>query len=188
MKKLSFIVLLCLVCGLLSCTQTETSTTTKELDQNELAEAIHNNSGLFSSSKKLNEYIENINANNAIYVIENYKRWYRKSIFNEIMRNVFVSSKTRANAAKHIKDMLMQAMKRSGTYTDDYDKLIDGHIDYEKNKFGRMKSKDIDEDLRALFDRHRQTRKGKSYNKLIAANGKIDATFSQGHFADCWLL
>lgn len=188
MKKLSFIVLLCLVCGLLSCTQTETSTTTKELDQNELAEAIHNNSGLFSSSKKLNEYIENINANNAIYVIENYKRWYRKSIFNEIMRNVFVSSKTRANAAKHIKDMLMQAMKRSGTYTDDYDKLIDGHIDYEKNKFGRMKSKDIDEDLRALFDRHRQTRKGKSYNKLIAANGKIDATFSQGHVADCWLL
>ena len=82
----------------------------------------------------------------------------------------------------------MQAMKRSGTYTDDYDKLMDGHIEYEKNKFGRMKSKDIDEDLRALFDRHRQTRRGKSYNKLIPANGKIDATFNQGHVQDCWLL
>lgn len=84
--------------------------------------------------------------------------------------------------------MLMQAMKRSGTYTDDYDKLMEGHIDYEKNKFGRMKSKDIDEDLRALFDRHRQTRRGKSYNKLIPANGKIDATFNQGYVQDCWLL
>lgn len=188
MKKLCFVILLCLVCGLLSCTQTESSTSTKELDQHEIAEAIHNNRGLHSSSKKLNEYIENINADNVINLIENYKRWYRKSIFNEIMRNVFVSSKTRTNSAKHIKDMLMQAMKRSGTYTDDYDKLMDGHIDYEKNKFGRMKSKDIDEDLRALFDRHRQTRRGKSYNKLIPANGKIDATFNQGYVQDCWLL
>ena len=82
--------------------------------------------------------------------------------------------------------MYMQAMKRSGTYTDDYDKLIDGHIDYEKNKFGRMNSKDIDEDIRALFDRHRQT--SKLNNKLIPANGKIDATFNQGYVADCWLL
>ena len=186
MKKLHFIVLLCLASGLLSCTQTEPSTTTKELDQNKIAEAIHNNSGLFSSSKKLNEYLENINADNVINLVESYKRWYGKSIFNEIMRNVFISSDTRAEAVKHIKDMLMQAMKRSGTYTEDYDKLIDGHIEYEKNKFGRMKSKDIDEDLRALFDRHRQTRKGN--NKLIPANGKIDATFNQGHVQDCWLL
>ena len=51
-----------------------------------------------------------------------------------------------------------------------------------------MKSKDIDEDLRALFDRHRQTRRGKSYNKLISANGKIDGTFNQGYVGDCWLL
>ena len=163
-------------------------TETKILDDCELAKKIHSNSGLFNSSKKLNEYIENINADNAINIVESYKRWYGKSIFNEIMRNVFISSDTRAEAVKHIKDMLMQAMKRSGTYTEDYDKLIDGHIDYEKNKFGRMKSKDIDEDLRALFDRHRQTRRGKSYNKLISANGKIDGTFNQGYVADCWLL
>lgn len=163
-------------------------TETKILDDCELAKKIHSNSGLFSSSKKLNEYIENINADNVINIVESYKRWYGKSIFNEIMRNIFISSDTRAEAVKHIKDMLMQAMKRSGTYTEDYDKLMDGHIDYEKNKFGRMKSKDIDEDLRALFDRHRQTRRGKSYNKLISANGKIDGTFNQGYVADCWLL
>ena len=87
---------------------------------------------MFSSSKKLNEYIKNINADNVINIVESYKRWYGKSIFNEIMRNIFISSDTRAEAVKHIKDMLMQAMKRSGTYTEDYDKLIDGHIDYEK--------------------------------------------------------
>lgn len=237
MKNRIIIVLLCLVCGLYSCTQTDSGrkksvgktmatsidsnhyaqnifynpykkvekkdsetniwakeknnsskTETKILDNCELAKKIHSNSGLFSSSKKLNEYIENINADNVINIVESYKRWYGKSIFNEIMRNVFISSDTRAEAVKHIKDMLMQAMKRSGTYTEDYDKLIDGHIDYEKNKFGRMKSKDIDEDLRALFDRHRQTRRGKSYNKLISANGKIDGTFNQGYVADCWLL
>lgn len=234
MKKRFIIILLCLVSGLFSCTQTNSSrkksegktmTTevnsnyyvenifynpykkvekkdsetniwskeknnskpkTKILDDCELAEKIHSNRGLFSSSKKLNEYIENINTNNVIYLVENYKRWYGKSIFNEIMSNVFISSKTRANAVKHIKDMLMQAMKRSSTYTEDYDKLIDGHIDYEKNKCGRMKSKDIDEDLRALFDRHKQTRSGN--NKLIPANGKIDAGFNQGYVMDCWLL
>lgn len=188
MKKPIIIVLFCLACGLFSCTQTEPSTTTSELDSFEIIEQIHNNSGLSSSSEKLNEYIKHVNVNNVINVVENYKRSYGKSIFNEIMRNVFISSETRAEAAKHIKDMLMQAMKRSGTFTEDYDKLMDGHIDYEKNKFGRMKSKDIDEDLRALFDRHRQTRRGKSYNKLIPANGIIDATFNQGHVQDCWLL
>jgi uncharacterized protein YeeX (DUF496 family) len=237
MKKPIIIILLCLACGLFSCTQTDSGriksvgktmatsidsnyyaknifynpykkvekknsetniwakeknnsskTETKILDNCELAKKIHSNSGLFSSSKKLNEYIENINADNVINIVESYKRWYGKSIFNEIMRNIFISSDTRAEAVKHIKDMLMQAMKRSGTYTEDYDKLIDGHIDYEKNKFGRMKSKDIDEDLRALFDRHRQTRRGKNYNKLIPANGKIDATFNQGYVMDCWLL
>lgn len=161
---------------------------TEVLDTCEIAKEIHNNSGLFSSSKTLKKYIENINADNVINIVENYKRFYGKSIFNAIMRNVFISSKTRAAAVKHLKDMLMQAMKREGTYTEDYDKLIDGHIDYEKNKFGRMKSKDIDEDLRALFDRHRQTRRGKNYYKLIPANGKIDATFNQGYVMDCWLL
>ena len=49
-----------------------------------------------------------------------------------------------------------------------------------------MNSKDIDEDIRALFDRHRQT--SKLNNKLIPANGKIDATFNQGYVGDCWLL
>lgn len=49
-----------------------------------------------------------------------------------------------------------------------------------------MNSKDIDEDLRGLFDRQWQT--GKINNKLIPANGKIDATFYQGHVKDCWLL
>ena len=186
MKIPHFIVLLCLTCCLLSCTQTESSTTTEELNQYEIAKAIHNNSGLFSSSKKLNEFIENINTDNVIDIVFDYNWKYGKSIFNEIMRNVFISSDTRAEAVKHIKDMYMQAMKRCGTYTDDYDKLIDGHIDYEKNKFGRMNSKDIDEDIRALFDRHRQT--SKLNNKLIPANGKIDATFNQGHVKDCWLL
>jgi hypothetical protein len=162
--------------------------TVKKLEPYELAEEIYNNRGLLSSSKTLKNCTEKININNAINVVESYKRVYGKSIFNGIMRDVFISSKTRAEAVKHIKDMLMQAMKRDGTYTDDYDKLMDGHIDYEKNKFGKMKSKDIDEDLRALFDRHRQTRRGKSYNKLIPANGKIDATFNQGHVQDCWLL
>ena len=234
MKNKIIIILLCLVCGLCSCTHTDSRRTksegktmatsidsnyyaqnifynpykkaenknsktniwseetnkckpeTKNMGTKAIMKGIHKNRGLFSSSKTLEKYIENINADNAIDIVFNYNWEYRKSIFNEIMRNVFISSDTRAEAVKHIKDMYMQAMKRSGTYTDDYDKLIDGHIDYEKNKFGRMNSKDIDEDIRALFDRHRQT--SKLNNKLIPANGKIDATFNQGYVGDCWLL
>ena len=236
MKKPIIIVLFCLVCGLFSCTQTDSGrkksvgkTMATSIDSNYYAQnifynpykkvekkdsetniwseetnkckpetknmgakaimkGIHKNRGLFSSSKKLNKYIENINADNVIDIVFDYNWEYGKSIFNEIMRTVFISSDTRAEAVKHIKNMYMLAMKRSGTYTEDYDELIDGHIEYEKNKFGRMNSKDIDEDIRALFDRHRQTRRGKSYNKLISANGKIDGTFNQGYVADCWLL
>lgn len=159
---------------------------TKNMGAKAIMKGIHKNRGLFSSSRTLEKYIENINADNAFDVVFNYNWEYGKSIFNEIMRNVFISSKTRAKAVKHIKDMYMQALKSKGVYTDDYDKLIDGHIEYEKNKFGRMNSKDIDEDLRGLFDRQWQT--GKINNKLIPANGKIDATFYQGHVKDCWLL
>ena len=187
MKKPIIIVLLCLACGLFSCTQTEPRPTTTDLiTNNRIINKIHNNRGLFSSSKTLEKYIDNINTDNVIDIVFEYNWKYGKSIFNEIMRNVFISSKTRAKAVKHIKDMYMQALKSKGVYTDDYDKLIDGHIEYEKNKFGRMKSKDIDEDLRGLFDR--QWQRGKINNKLIPANGKIDATFNQGHVQDCWLL
>lgn len=236
MKKPFIIILFCLVCGLFSCTQTDSGRKksvgktmatpidsnyyaqnifynpykkvekkdsetniwseetnkckpeTKNMGAKAIMKGIHKNRGLFSSSKKLNKYIENINADNVIDIVFDYNWEYGKSIFNEIMRTVFISSDTRAEAVKHIKNMYMLAMKRSGTYTEDYDKLIDGHIEYEKNKLGRMNSKDIDEDIRALFDRHRQTRRGKSYNKLIPANGKIDGTFNQGYVADCWLL
>ena len=234
MKKPIIIVLFCLVCGLFSCTQTDSGRKksvgktmaisidsnyyaqnffynpykkvekkdsetniwseetnkckpeTKNMGAKAIMKGIHKNRGLFSSSRTLEKYIENINADNAFDVVFNYNWEYGKSIFNEIMRNVFISSKTRAKAVKHIKDMYMQALKSKGVYTDDYDKLIDGHIEYEKNKFGRMNSKDIDEDLRGLFDRQWQT--GKINNKLIPANGKIDATFYQGHVKDCWLL
>ena len=247
MKNRIIIVLLCLACGLCSCTQTDSSrkksegkVMTAEIDSNyylqdtiqnpykkvenalekkdcdtsiwikdtnndksttatatttkstaypwKIINEIHSSSGLFCDSEKLKEYTEKINIDNVINVVNGYKKEYGHSIFKAIMRNVFLSSEVRTSAVKHIKDMLMQALKRSGTYTEDYDKLIDGHIEYEKNKFGRMNSKDIDEDLRALFDRHKQTRRGKRYNKLIPANGKIDATFNQGCVGDCWLL
>ena len=165
---------------------TTTATTKQTVNPRRVVDEIHDSCGLFCDSENLKKFTEKINVDNVIPVVNMYKNTYGKSIFKAIMRNVFLSSEVRANAVKHIKDMYMQAMKRSGTYTDDYDKLIDGHIDYEKNKFGRMNSKDIDEDIRALFDRHRQT--SKLNNKLIPANGKIDATFNQGYVADCWLL
>lgn len=182
MKKPIIIVLFCLACSLFSCTQTNPGKMTNDC---EIIEQIHNNSGLFSSSKTLKNCTDNINIYNAMYIVDYYQYWYGKSVFNAIMRNVFISCDTRVNAVRHIKDMLMQAMKSKGVYTDDYDKLIDGHIDYEKRKSGRMNSKDIDEDLRALFDRNKQTRKK---NTLYPANGKIDASFNQGYVKDCWLL
>lgn len=152
-----------------------------------VVDEIHDSCGLFCDSEKLKKNIEKINVNNVIFVVNSYKNEYGHSIFKAIMRNVFISSDTRADAVKHIKDMYMQAMKRDGIYTDDIGKLIDGHIDYEKNKFGKMSSKLIDRDLKTLSDRIKQTKKGG--NTLYQANGKIDSSFKQGIYArDCWII
>ena len=152
-----------------------------------VVDEIHDSCGLFCDSEKLKKNIEKINVNNVIFVVNSYKNEYRHSIFKAIMRNVFISSNTRADSVKNIKDMYMQALKRDGIYTDDIGKLIGGHIDYEKNKFGKMRSKLIDRDLKTLSDRIKQTKKGK--NTLYQANGKIDAKFNQGEYLlDCWLL
>lgn len=188
MKKLHFIVLLCLVCGLLSCTQTETSTTTEALNQNEIAEAIHkvSRSGLYGNSEKLMKYMEMIDDRNVGRVVNTYMNTYGESIFGAVMRNRFISSDTRANALKHIKDMCMQQTKRFGIYTDDIDKSMEGHIDYEKKKSGRMKSTNMDRDFRFLTDRYNQTLQE---NTLYSANGKIDEEFKQGEYlGDCWLI
>ena len=241
MKKPIIIILLCLACGLCSCTQTDSSRKKNEgktmatpIDSNYYAQdtiykpyekvenkewetpsiwnksdgsnndnskpvakttvnprrvidEIHDSCGLFCDSEKLKEYTEKINVDNAIFVVNSYKNEYGHSIFKAIIRNVFLSSEVRANAVKHIKDMYMQAMKQAGVYADDIDKSIEGHIEYEKNKFGRMNSKLIDRDMRYLTDRCKQTKYGK--NTLYQANGKIDEEFNQGNYIlDCWLI
>lgn len=205
MKKLHFIVLLCLVCGLFSFAQTDSSTSYNILNEDSvdysdskpvtktivnpkrIVDEIHNSCGLFCDSEKLKKYTERINVDNAIYVVNCYKNMYGKSVFKAIMRSIFISSDTRAEAVKHINEMYMQAMKRDGVYTDDIYKLIDGHIDYAKNKFGRMNSRLIDRDLKTLSDRIKQTKLKK--NIIYPANGKIDAKFNQGEYLlDCWLI
>lgn len=205
MKKLHFIVLLCLACGLLSLAQADSSTnynkssgisfdysdskpaTKIAVDPKRIVDEIHNSCGLFCDSEKLKKYTERINVDNAIYVVNCYKNMYGKSVFKAIMRSIFISSDTRAEAVKHINEMYMQAMKRDGVYTDDIYKLIDGHIDYAKNKFGRMNSRLIDRDLKTLSDRIKQTKLKK--NIIYPANGKIDAKFNQGEYLlDCWLI
>ena len=74
MKRQIIIVLLCIACGLLSCTQTDPSPTTKELNQNEIAEAIHNVSriGLRGNSETLMKYVEMIDDHNVGIVVEDY--------------------------------------------------------------------------------------------------------------------
>lgn len=205
MKTPHFIVLLCLVCGLFSFAQTDSSTsynipnedsvdysdskpvTKTTVNPKRIVDEIHNSCGLFCDSEKLKKCTERINVDNAFYVVNCYKNMYGKSVFKAIMRSVFISSDTRAEAVKHINEMYMQAIKRDGIYTDDIYKLIDGHIDYAKNKFGRMNSRLIDRDLKTLSDRIKQT-KWKE-NTIYPANGKIDAEFKQGDYlGDCWLI
>lgn len=244
MKKRFIIILLCLVSGLFSCTQTNSSRkksegknmtagidssyylqdtihnpykkaegTTEKRDCNtsiwikdtnndknttatttkstaypkKIIDEIHSSSGLFCDSEKLKKYTEKIDIYNVINVVNGYQKEYGHSIFKAIMRNVFLSSEVRVSAVKHIKDMYMQAMKRESVYADDIDKSIDGHIEYEKNKFGRMNSKLIDRDMRFLTDRYKQT-KWKE-NTVYPANGKVDAKFNQGDYIlDCWLI
>ena len=205
MKKLHFIVLLCLTCDLLSFAQTDSNTsynissdnsfdysdskpaTKTTINPRRVVDEIHNSCGLFCDSEKLKKCTERINVDNAFYVVNCYKNMYGKSVFKAIMRNVFISSDTRADAVKHINDMYMQAMKQAGVYADDIDKSIEGHIEYEKNKFGRMNSRLIDRDMRYLTDRCKQTRQGG--NTVYPANGKIDEEFKQGDYlGDCWLI
>ena len=188
MKKLSFVVLLCLVCGLFSCTQTE-SKIIEFVPNNEIVKEIHRSSSWFGNSEKLKKSTENISVDNAIYVVENYKKEYGKSVFSAIVHNVFISADSKANALKHIKDMLIQAMELEGVYTDDIDKRIEKHINYEKNKRGKMNSKDIDRDIRTIYDRYKQTSAEINFFAFIPANGKIDSEFKQGNYlSDCWLI
>ena len=250
MKKPIIIILLCLACGLCSCTQTDSSrkksvgktmaakinsnynaldTTYKPYervenkdsktiiwenynndkngnatsisDAQQIITEIDRSIGLFGSTKKLKKSTEKINSNNVIKIMEYYKRRHGRSIFKAIMRNVYISSDSRVDAVKHIKDMCMQAMINQGVYTDDIDKLIDEHIDYEKNKSGRMNSKLIEKELRPLYDRYDIATCGKNNiykvanatkskkNILYPANSKIDSEFNQGkNVKDCWLL
>lgn len=187
MKKPIIIVLLCLACGLFSCTQTDSSTTTKDLTPNEIAEEIHtiSRSGLRGNSEMLMKYVEMIDDHNVGWIVNTYMNTYNESFFGAIMHNVFISAKTRANASKHTKDMFIQLAKRDGVYTDDLDELMEKHIDYERDKFSRMDSKYIDRDLKYLTDRYNQTL---LENILFSANGKIDEGFKQGYVNDCWLI
>ena len=190
MNKPIIIVLFCLACGLFSCTETEPRSTVTELvPKYKIVKDIHSSSGWLGNSEKLKHSTENINVDNVIYIVENYKKEYGKSVFSAIVRNKFISSDTKADALRHIKNMLLQAMKLEGVYTDDIDKLIDGHIDYENNKFGKMKSNDIDRDIRTIYDRHKQSIAEKNAFTFIPANGKIDSEFNQGNYlGDCWLI
>ena len=170
-------------------------------DAQQIITEIDRSIGLFGSTKKLKKSTEKINSNNVIKIMEYYKRRHGRSIFKAIMRNVYISSDSRVDAVKHIKDMCMQAMINQGVYTDDIDKLIDEHIDYEKNKSGRMNSKLIEKELRPLYDRYDIATCGKNNiykvanatkskkNILYPANSKIDSEFNQGkNVKDCWLL
>ena len=197
MKNRIIIVLLCLACGLFSCTQTDSSTTAKELTPDEIAEEIHtiSRSGLRGNSETLMKCMEMIDENNVPLVTDTYIKIYgngmlnpigNTSIFNAIAHNIFISAKTRAQALRHVKDMLIKFVQGEGVYTDDLNEMIEGHIKYEKNKFGRMKSKDIDEETVYLWNRYYQVKHNE--NILYPANGKIDDEFKQKNMPDCWLL
>ena len=187
MKKQIITVLLSLACGLLSCTRTDSSITTNQIDPTEIVEEIHNicHSGLRGNSEELMAYVQMIDDYYVWWVVSTYLNTYNESIFGAIMHNRFISKETRANAVRHIKDMFMQLAKHDSVYIDDFDKLMEEHIEYERNKFGRMKSKDLDRDLDFFADRYRQTLQE---NTLYPANGKIDDEFKQGVVGDCWLI
>lgn len=189
MKKQIIIVLLCLACGLLSCTRTDSCATTKELTQNELAEAIYNvsRSGLRGNSETLMKYVEMFDSHNVGPTVNTYMNTYNESMFGALMRNRFISKETRANAVRHIKNMFTEQARRMGVYIDDIDERMEGHIDFEKNKFGRMNSKDLDKELKIQTDRFNQTLQKE--NTIFPANGKIDDDYRQGcYIGDCWLI
>lgn len=187
MRNKVLIVLLYLACGLLSCKQTESSTTTNPINPTEIIEGIHNicHSGLRGNSEELMNYTQMIDDYYVWWIVSTYMNTYNESMFDALMHNRFISSETRTNAVRHIKDMFMQLAKHDGVYINDLDKLMEEHIEYERNKFGRMTSKDLDRDLDFIADRYKQTLQE---NTLYSANGKIDESFNQGHVSDCWLI
>ena len=94
--------MLCLACGLLSCTQTDSSTSKNDdffdyldskpatkiaVNPKRIIEEVHNSCGLFCDSEKLKKYTEKINVDNVVYVVNSFKNTYGKSIFKAIMLN-----------------------------------------------------------------------------------------------------
>ena len=86
MKNRIIIVLLCLACGLFSCTQTDSSTTAKELTPDEIAEEIHtiSRSGLRGNSETLMKCMEMIDENNVPLVTDTYIKIYGNGMLNPI--------------------------------------------------------------------------------------------------------
>lgn len=187
MKKLPYITLLLIAISLVAIFMLRPVDveSLENLDETAIKREIWNSVNGFGNSRKLKSYVGLINTDNAIDIVISFEKESGKSIFKKIMSNSFLPKDEVEKVLKNINDTLCRAFEKESMYVEDYKSLIDGHIEYEINKDGKMNSKDIDEDMVTLNMRYDAF---KSNNIEYLANGVIDEDFNQGKVGDCWLI
>lgn len=186
-KKLPYIILLLIAVSLVAIfIQRPVGVESLEnVDETAIKREIWNSVNGLGNSRRLKAYVGLINTDNAIDIVTSFEKESGKSIFKKIMSNSFLPKDEVEAVLKNINDTLCRAFEKESMYVKDYKSLIDGHIEYEINKDGKMNSEDIDEDMVTLNMRYDAF---KSNNIEYLANGVIDEDFNQGRVGDCWLI
>ncbi|MBQ3312110.1 hypothetical protein IJG72_08540 [bacterium] len=144
--------------------------------------------GLPTTGKNIKKHVNQITADNVIEVLEAYYKKTgndKESLISAIFHEVGLSAKDRAKMVQHIEDCLLERYESMGIYVDDFRKSIKKEINYQKNKIGLMSGSLLDkinENLKRRFDG------ACSAQKIIEADGSINAANQQGTTGDCWLL
>jgi hypothetical protein len=158
---------------------------------NALIADIH--TGLFKSSKDIDEHIALINSKNIFEIFDKYAENApisgneKESLISGIISKSTLPKEDRIKYLTHIKSALLDATKDAGVkYVDDISTSFDKEVKYQMNKFGFANSDFLDTNLNKL---QRRTRAELKFDRpFVPPNGKVDNDFKQGATGDCWLL
>lgn len=124
-----------------------------------------------------------VNTNNIKQIMSMYEGQTGNHIISDIMNNRSIPQNTKINCVQRILKMYFNSLKDSKVYVDDYEKLMNEHIEYAR-KSKNMTPKYIMQDLYILSLRE----KNNNTTSAQTLDGKLNNKFAQGAVSDCWLI
>lgn len=143
--------------------------------------------GLPTTRNTLGKNIKSINAENVVFVMNEYKIQNNgQSLVSDIIEERGLNTNTRKIYIKHIVDAYLTYAKNIGINVNDLEQKFNNEITYQMDKFGFANA----DYLNVFFNQ--VIRRLEAYLKdntaITEPNGEIDEKFSQGNTGDCWLL